>query len=101
MPCVLRLRQCERLGVSIHPYRPLTKTFRALDVVARTRYESIGGQHFIVAAIPGAHAPLARLSEKKAGTDQTQMRAAWHNAQHRSTTQKRRDSNTQGAGAAR
>ena len=26
---------------------------RALDVVARTRYESLGGQHLIVAAIPG------------------------------------------------
>ena len=27
--------------------------FRALDVVASTRYESLGGQHLIVAAIPG------------------------------------------------
>ena len=41
-----RLRRCWRLGESNHPYRPL-------DVVARTRYESLVGQHLTVAAIPG------------------------------------------------
>jgi len=38
--------------VSTHPYRPSAIPFRDLDVVARTRYESLGGQHLIVAAIP-------------------------------------------------
>ena len=48
-----RLRRCWRLGESNHPYRPLAVPSQALDVVARTRYESLGGQHLIVAATPG------------------------------------------------
>ena len=48
-----RLRRSWRLGASIHPYRPLPTPFRALDVIVRTRYESLGGQHLNVAAIPG------------------------------------------------
>ena len=47
-----RLRRCWRLGESNHPYRPLVIPSRALDVVARTRCESLGGQHSIVAATP-------------------------------------------------
>ena len=42
-----------RLGASNHPYRPLAMPFRALNMVARTSYESLGGQHLIAAAIPG------------------------------------------------
>jgi len=53
MPCVLRLRRCWRLEASNHPYRLLAMPLRALGVVARTRYTSLGGQHFIIAAIPG------------------------------------------------
>ena len=48
-----RLWRCWGLGVSTHPYRPLAIPSQALDVVARSRYESLGGQHLIVAAIPG------------------------------------------------
>ena len=48
-----RLRRCWRLGESNHPYRPLAVPSQALDVVPRTRYESLGGQHFIVATILG------------------------------------------------
>ena len=48
-----RLRRCWRLGETNHPYRPLAVPSQALDVVARTRYESLGIQHLIVAAIPG------------------------------------------------
>ena len=48
-----RLWRCWRLGESNRPYRPLAVPSQALDVVARTRYESLGGQHLIVAAIPG------------------------------------------------
>ena len=40
-------------AVSIHPFRPLAIPFRALDVIARTRYENVGGQQLIVPAIPG------------------------------------------------
>ena len=47
-----RLRRCWRLGESNHPYTPLAVPSQALDVVARTRYESLGGQHLIVAATP-------------------------------------------------
>jgi hypothetical protein len=43
-----RLRRCWILGVSNHPCRPLAKL-----VVVRARYESLGGQHLIVAAISG------------------------------------------------
>ena len=39
--------------MSNHPYRPLAMPFRVLDVVARIRYKSLGGQYLIVAAIPG------------------------------------------------
>jgi hypothetical protein len=53
MPCVLCRRQCWRLEVSNHSYRPLAMTFRALGVVARKRDKSLGGQHLIVASIPG------------------------------------------------
>jgi len=48
-----RLRRCWRLGVSNHAYRPLAQPSQALDVVARTRHESLGVQRLIVAATPG------------------------------------------------
>jgi len=44
---------------------------QALDVVARTRYESLGGQHLIVAAIP------VQSQERCCETTRADFSVAW------------------------
>ena len=65
-PCYPRLRRCWRLGVSNHLYRPLAIPFRALDVIAKTRYESLG-QHLIIVAIPRAGAVSRKMLRNYSG----------------------------------
>ena len=71
VPYVLRLRRCWRLGVSNHPYWPLAIPFRAFGVIARTMCKCLGGQHLIVAAIPGLS------QERCCETTRADLSVAW------------------------